>query len=100
MARLLIDLRTDYLPGVDFAWVAVTAYMWSDPSHNHVQVTPVSTAADTRGGVRIAEFPHVQEGSHHVLVKLVDDRGRGVDMRSTRVDLRGDHDFVQVISRR
>jgi hypothetical protein len=91
MPLVIVDLRTDYLPGPDFAHAEVTLARAEAGERRHTQysITPVGAGTDFTAGARIAEFDEV-DGNHPyaLVVKLLDAHGRTVDFVVMRVDVR------------
>src|SRR5690349_6307385 len=93
-ASIVVDLKTDYVPGADFSTV------WTEVSPVAFEsVTPTGTirSADARGGasyvdgVRVAEISPVRTGMSWVRVTLLDDTETPIARRIAAVTLTGSY---------
>ena len=86
MARMYIQLTTDYTPEEDFSHVEVVAARRDRPRENHVWVHTADGDEDYADGETVAEFGGIRRRrDYQVVVRLLDRRGRSVDMRTIRV---------------
>lgn len=90
---LLVDLRTDLVPGVDFDRVEVVAGVVSTGR----SLTPDAATEDWTRGVRVGELPLV-EGRHEVEVRLAS-RGDSVLSRLLSVEIEGRTGVTLLLSR-
>lgn len=67
---LLVDLKTDYVPGVEFAFVR--GYLVRGDAEIATPPVVATYGTDFTSGRRIAEFPGLTPGSHQVRVVLRD----------------------------
>ncbi|MGI9628627.1 MAG: hypothetical protein ACR2QM_17465 [Longimicrobiales bacterium] len=96
MPLLAVDLRTDYLPGTDFGHAEVIVARAEAGQRRYTQyfLHTASSGTDYSASARIAEFAQVDDDHpYSLVVKLLDSRGRTVDFRVLRVDVR-DRDLV------
>ncbi len=92
-AGLVVDLRTDYLPGVEFTSADVVL----DDG------VPIGVAAaeglDFASGRRVAEYDDVPLGDHELVVSLLSADGSTVASRRTEFDVEGTYGVTVVITR-
>ncbi len=95
-ADLVVDLRTDIVPGVELDTVDTLL----DPVEGGgMRTVPVDSHDDLVTGARIGEFPGLAPGVHTVRVFLRRADGAVVASRTTRVVVQGDIGLTVVISR-
>lgn len=70
---LQVDLRTDLLPGLEFASVEVQLLEPAD-----TQTMPADGSADYTASVRVASFDDLRPGNHELQLRLLDDEGAEV----------------------
>lgn len=97
-ANLFLDLRTEYVPVVEFASVRITLAR-SDGSEMQTTVVTVAADADTEGGFRIAEFPDIGSGIWHVSATLLDNSGNPVAARTVILTIEGNYVHTFLISK-
>ncbi len=93
--ELIVDLKTNFVPGVEFDSVEVTA---GPPDGPGTTMTLASASGDFRAGVRVAVYEGLADGPSFVRVELRSS-GRTVESRRLSVTLHGDRAMVVVISR-
>lgn len=98
-ARLVVDVKTDLRPGVDF--VAVRTEVASDAPDGirRADTTSALAGEDFVTGVRVTELEALPRGEYSIRATLVDAAARAVVARATRVRLRGDLGVVVLITR-
>lgn len=95
--ELLVDLKTDYAPGVDFTTVQ-TEVLFAGGG-----VRADATAETGQSfilGQRVAELTGVKASAVTVRVRLLDEAGELVAERPTIVDMRDDFGLTVLVSRR
>jgi hypothetical protein len=97
-AVLVVDLRTDLLPGVEFGRVDTTVTIGSDERGALPFATSVGESFTS--GQRVAEISELPKGTASVRVSLRDGSGAEVASRTTRVQIVGDTGVVVIIGRR
>ncbi|NOY93890.1 MAG: hypothetical protein GXP55_22130 [Deltaproteobacteria bacterium] len=101
-ATLLVDVRTDLQPGVDFVGVradfAEARLRPGDSGDERAQIFATSDQDFIRG-TRVAEFSDVRPGTRWVRVSLLDATGVVVADRLTAVRVRGDVGIFVSITR-
>ena len=97
-AELLIDLRTDYIPVLEFASVRTTL---ARPDGSEMQTTVVTVSRDTDalGGFRIVEFLGIGSGLWVVSATLLDAGGFLVEERSVRLTIRETYTLTVLIAK-
>lgn len=98
-SALLVDLRTDYVPGLDFVTVEVSA----TPAGATTEL-PSSRTVSTRDsflpvGSRVAEYRGIPAGTTSVRVRLRSRSGAFVGEGRVVVDIQGQNGVTVVISR-
>lgn len=88
MPLLNIDYKTDYNPGTDFSFVEIILSKRGKLNFIQYQLNGINSSPDglTR---RAALFKKVKKGSFLVVIKLLDSRGRVVDMARSILDMPG-----------
>jgi len=98
-ARLLVDLRTDLRPGVDFVGVR-TEYAETRLGSGVLRAELLARSdQDYVDGLRVAEFGEVTPGTRWLRVSLVDVAGEVTASRVTLVRVSGDVGVTVVITR-
>jgi hypothetical protein len=95
-ASLVVELRTDYGPAVDFT--AVETSVETDGVEEAAIPTAASSSHDFVAGRRVAQFDGLAPGRVLVRVTLRDDAGGLVATRLTRLDISGTTGLIVVIS--
>ena len=93
-ANLRVDLRTDYVPGVEFHLVDVA--IENGPRRER----PWSPTVDYIQGTRVADFDALPEGPARVIVSLFHTNGARVARRVVLVDVRGTLGVTVTLDRR
>lgn len=93
--ELRIDLKTDFVPGVEFTGVRVEVHRRGTVRSREALARRGESWIEAR---RVAEIAGLSRGEHEVWVRLFDAE-REVASRRTILDLRGDHLIVVVIGR-
>ncbi len=93
--ELVVDLRTDYVPGIEFDSVEVTA---GPPGGAGTTMTLADASGDFRAGVHLATFTGLADGESLVRVELRSPRGT-VASRRVVVTLHGDLAILVTITR-
>lgn len=91
--ELSVELRTDLVPGVEFASVRTTLAGEDDTSRG------VARGQDFVRGVRVAEYDGLASGVHSVRVALLDGGGDEVAARVVRVRIEADFGLVVLVTR-
>lgn len=94
-ASLVVDLKTDVLPGREFT---VVRQVITGPSSDSRQ-SPVVASADYTMGVRIAEYASVGAGQYVMTTQLLDGGGHVVAQRVTEFAVAGDVAVTVIVSR-
>lgn len=94
---LIVEVRTDYVAGVDFEVVQTTLSVEGVETVRE-QRELAADLASTPG--RVAEIDPLPLGSHEVTVRLVDAMGATVASQPVLVDVRGPRAVTVVITRR
>lgn len=102
-ASLVVDVRTDLSPGLEFVRVR-TEYSTEPFGPSATVVTSTDLLADddadfVNRGSRVAELSSLRPGTAYVRVSLLDERGRSVVDRVTSVEVQRRVAIVVVISR-
>lgn len=92
--RLVVDVRTDLTPGVDFFTVEAALAAPADR-----RVIPAVMGQDFVGAVRLAEFDGLPEGNYQVVVTAADASGGVAGRRTVRVELTTDLSVTVTLSR-
>jgi hypothetical protein len=90
---IIIDVRTDYVPGLEFD--VATAVLDGGPE----RVSDAVVGDDFAGGVRLAEYDEIASGNHELVVDLVDSAGEVLAQRRVRVEVVEDIAMTVVITR-
>jgi hypothetical protein len=85
-SELILDLRTDYVGGLDFSLVRVQLIDRADERRSWHTLQPMR-AGDFLRGERIAEFADVNRGVYLVSVELLDELMRPVHGRIWLLDM-------------
>ena len=75
-ALLLVDVRTDLAPGIEFDEVRTEVIAAPGGAAGRFTVAPVGTTADGLGGIRVAELSGIPDGDVELLVQLLRDGSR------------------------
>ena len=94
-SELIVDVRTDWLPGVEFVAVR-TSGLDGSPIRDRVEVT---TSDDYLAGERVAEIANLQPQTIFMRVELLDASDRIVAARPMQVELRDDLAVTVVVTR-
>lgn len=96
---LVVDLRTDLAPGVEFHAVAVDLAPMDDAPPEPPAVRFVSPDDDYLRGVRVAEVRGLRAGTWSLTVRLLDASDAEVAVRRVRVSLRSAQSVTVVVGR-
>ncbi|MCA9605382.1 MAG: hypothetical protein KC619_07295 [Myxococcales bacterium] len=88
-ASVVVDLRTDLRPAVNFAYVRTELRATASGAARTVREVPVVTSSDVASGMRIAAFDDVPAGTVYLSVSLHDADGLAVAERLVSVHVRG-----------
>jgi hypothetical protein len=101
--ELLVDLRTDFVPNVEFHAVRTELSSAADggtaTTVRRVDLASIPAGTSFIGGHRVAELDGVDDGIWIVLVELVDEDGARVAARRSRVVIRDAYALTVVITR-
>ena len=92
---LIVEVRTDLTPGVEF--VTVRAAL-SAPGTSDI-IIPAVLGENFTAAVRLAEFDGLMDGNHELVVTAADAAGSVVVSRTVRLDLREDLAVTVALSR-
>ncbi|MCA9606149.1 MAG: hypothetical protein KC619_11170, partial [Myxococcales bacterium] len=95
--NLMVELRTDFVPGEEFARVRTVALLGDRVERE--QEIPVTSARDFVSGWRVAELWELPPGQRRIRVELLDRTGRQLIDRSVIVEHRESRVITIVISR-
>jgi len=93
-ASVVVDLRTDLVPGVEFVSVRTTL-----DSPVRVDDRSAVMSDDFVAGERVAELTDVPMGGGRLVVSLIDSAGDEVAARALRIDVAGDTGVTVVVTR-
>lgn len=100
---LLVDLRTDYVPGVEFSTVVVELLApdagFDAPRVEETRVYAVESREPFFEGVRVAEIEEVAPGPRRILVRLSDADGEVLAEIPLAVTVRGAHALTVKVTR-
>lgn len=84
---LIVDLVTDYAPGVEFTGVRTRVAPFADPTTDfRIRSVPAFAGTDYIAGARIGEFDDLPGGEYRVSVDLLDADGAVVARQQLLVD--------------
>lgn len=95
-AGLVVDLRTDLVPSIEFSAIRTTL---TGPVGERGNATPVFASDDFVAGERIAELTGLPDGDYDLSTELLDPARRVVVSRTTHVSLHGTLALTVVVSR-
>jgi hypothetical protein len=95
-ASLVVDVKTDLIPGVDFTAVRQVI---TGPALGDTHEQPSAPFDDFVRGVRVAEYPSIEAGTFLMTTQLLDSMRAVVAQRVTAVTVRGHLGVVVVIAR-
>jgi len=99
-ATLFVDLKTDFVPGVEFQRVRTTLLEGIGPGPMGSRFEEAaSTATDYLEGSRIAEIEGLEPGNARVLVEVLEDDGTVVADRRIVVRFSGNRAVTVVVTR-
>ncbi len=99
---LAVDLRTDYVPGVEFASVRVElrkAVPDAGGGRRVIQDVPVRLGDDFGKGKRLTDFPLSEGGTYALSATLLQLDGEEVASRSVRIQVRSGRTVTIVVTR-
>lgn len=99
MPLLIVDLKTNYIPGEDFQYIDSFLVSQGDSRDTYFWQDSVRSDDDFIAGARIAEWPELDRGSYLMVTRILDDHGRAVDQRRMIVDLRENLGVTVLMSR-
>ena len=97
--RLLVDLRTDMVAGVEFVGARVEVEPDDATGLVRARTSTIDRSADGLQGIRIARFVGLPDSPVRVRVTLLDQRGNSVIQRLVSVDVRGNVTTTAVVTR-
>ncbi len=94
---LVVDLKTDYVPGRQFVGVRTEV---GDPDLTSIfeREDTIATSGDYLSGARIAELSGLAPGTAAVRVSLIDAMGGTIASRTTIVEVAGSHALTVLIT--
>ena len=96
---LVIDLRTDMVPGLEFHQARVELEHDQPEGTYRTATIAIPRSADVVGGLRLTELSNVPSGTVRIRVTLLDDRGNGRLQRLTLTELAGDTAVTVMMTR-
>ena len=100
MALLLVNLSSNYRRGEDISMAESLLINRRDKKKHYVQINGILSGVETSAGSRIAEWNDLEEGSYDLITKLLDSRGRSVDVGVMNLVLDADSLVTLVVPRR
>jgi len=100
--ELLVELRTDFVPGIEFTGVEVELFVsppGGDAAARARTRTPAFFSEDYLDPVRVAEFRSLEPGPHFAVVTLLDAGGGAVVERTVDVSVGGTTGITVVAAR-
>lgn len=100
-AELSVDLKTDFLAGVEFTEIRAEVRDATDVEERVLGsvLTRAQRGVDFIRGRRVAQFAGATSGARRVFVTLIDPGGRGFITRTTLLETSGSYALTVVITR-